>query len=129
MAARISDVQGLALPWLVAEQLADDGTPLVVAYAYATRWKTRAAYRYSVEITVYADHTRRSRGLGRQLYEALFERLRSAGVHAAVGGICLPNDDSVALHEKMGMTHIGRFREIGYKAGQWLDVGYWQKIF
>lgn len=131
MAARINDVQALSLPWLVAEQssVKNDGGTFIAGYAYATRWKTRAAYKYSVEITVYADRDYRGRGLGVTLYQALFERLKAAGIHAAVGGICLPNDASVALHEKMGMVKIGQFREIGYKSGQWLDVGYWEKIF
>lgn len=125
MASRISDVQGLGLPWIVVE----DADGIIIAYAYAARWKTRAAYRYSVEVTVYTDPELRGQGLGTLVYGALFERLASAGIHAAVGGICLPNDASVALHEKMGMKQIARFNEIGFKAGQWLDVGYWQKIF
>jgi L-amino acid N-acyltransferase YncA len=131
MAARISDVQGLGLPWLVAEpaELQYGEAAGIAGYAYATRWKTRAAYQHSVEITVYADKEFQGRGLGTGLYAALFERLQAAGKHAAVGGICLPNAASVGLHEKMGMVKIGHFREIGYKAGQWLDVGYWEKIF
>nr|WP_058023414.1 GNAT family N-acetyltransferase [Pseudohongiella spirulinae] len=125
MASRISDVQGLGLPWLVAE----DSDGAISGYAYAVRWKTRAAYKFSVETTVYTDPELRRNGLGTMLYSALFERLMAAGIHSAVGGICLPNDASVALHEKMGMKQIARFNEIGFKAGQWLDVGYWQRIF
>lgn len=125
MASRISDVQGLGLPWIVAE----DSEGRINGYAYAVRWKSRAAYKFSVETTVYTDPDLRGNGLGTLLYSALFERLAAAGIHAAVGGICLPNDASVALHEKMGMQQIARFNEIGFKAGQWLDVGYWQKIF
>ena len=125
MAARIQDVEGIGLPWIVAEQTGRG----IAGYAYATRWKTRAAYKYSVEVTVYTAHDYRGRGLGSALYTQLFARLKSMGIHAAVGGIALPNEASVALHEKFGMIKVAQFREIGYKAEQWLDVGYWEKLF
>ena len=125
MAGRISDVQGLGLPWIVSEDLAGR----INGYAYGVRWKSWASHKYSVETTVYTDPDQRGNGLGTLLYTELFKRLAEAGMHAAVGGICLPNDASVALHEKMGMKKIAQFNEIGFKAGQWLDVGYWQKIF
>jgi L-amino acid N-acyltransferase YncA len=124
MAQRIADVQALGLPWLVAEK---DG--LILGYAYATRWKPRTAYRYSVEITVYMAPGSAGKGLGTALYAELFRQLRALGVHAAVGGIALPNDASVALHEKVGMKKIGEFEQIGFKQGRWLNVGYWQIIF
>ena len=133
MAGRISDVAALGLPWLVARSAAEPGSEqsvgTILGYAYATRWKQRVAYRYSVETTVYVHRDWHGQGLGRVLYTHLFERLQAAGVHAAVGGIALPNAASVALHESMGMTQIACFREIGFKAGRWLDVGYWQKVF
>lgn len=124
VAQRIADVQALGLPWLVAEQ-----DELILGYAYATRWKPRTAYRYSVEITVYMAPGSVGKGLGTALYAELFRQLRSLGVHAAVGGIALPNDASVALHEKVGMKKIGEFEQIGFKQGQWLNVGYWQIVF
>ena len=117
MQARMSAVAELGYPWLVAE--ADDA---VVGYAYANRWRERSAYRFSVESTVYlAQHAS-----GRGLYQALFDELRQRDVHVVIGGITLPNPASVALHEKMGMRKVAEFPEVGFKQGQWLDVGYWQ---
>lgn len=124
MAQRIADVQSYQLPWLVCE-----AGGVLLGYAYATRWKPRSAYRYSVEITVYTAPGSSGRGIGSALYSELFARMKACGVHAAVGGIALPNAASIALHEKFGMKKIGEFHEIGFKQGQWLNVGYWQIVF
>lgn len=121
MARRIADVTG-RFPWLVWEQ---DGT--VLGYAYATSWKTRSAYRHSVETTIYLDPAATGKGIGTQLYQSLLDRLRPLDIHCAVGGIALPNAASVALHEKLGFASIGQFREIGLKFGRWIDVGYWER--
>ena len=123
MAARLAATQALQLPWLVA-----DAPGGVCGYAYAGRWKDRSAYRRSVEITVYLDSSRTRQGLGTLLYAALFERLRHTDVHVAIGGISLPNEASVALHEKFGMHRLGQFQEVGFKLGRWVDVGYWQCV-
>lgn len=120
MARRIVNVSG-QLPWLVWEQ---DG--MVLGYAYATLWKSRAAYAHSVETTVYLAPDPTGRGIGTVLYRSLLDRLRSLGVHCAVGAIALPNAPSVALHEKLGFAKIGQFHQIGFKFGEWIDVGYWQ---
>lgn len=109
-------------PWLVLERDGD-----VAAYAYATAWKVRSAYRFSVETTVYVAENHRRCGAGTAVYAELLARLQSLGAHSAVGGIALPNEASVALHEKLGFERIGQFREIGYKLGRWIDVGYWQR--
>jgi L-amino acid N-acyltransferase YncA len=122
MAQRIEDVTA-HWPWLVAEVHG-----AIVAYAYATPWKARSAYRFSVETTVYVAHDHMRRGLGAALYRQLIDELRERGVHAAVGGIALPNEASVALHEKLGFKKIGQFVEIGRKLDRWVDVGYWQLI-
>lgn len=108
-------------PWLVLERDGD-----IAGYAYATAWKSRSAYRFSVETTVYVADRHWRRGVGAALYADLLARLRSLGVRSAVGGIALPNDASVALHERLGFEKIGEFREIGFKLGRWIDVGYWQ---
>lgn len=121
MAARIADVQQGELPWLVALV---DGK--IAGYAYATKWRVRAAYRFSVESSVYIDKDSAGLGLGTALYTALIERLRLAGRHLVIGGIALPNDASVALHEKMGYTKVAHFSEVGLKFGRWIDVGYWE---
>lgn len=121
MAGRIADVQAAGLPWLVANV---DG--VVAGYAYATKWRVRHAYRFSVETTVYLAPASAGQGLGTSLYRALIERLRDGGFHLAIGGIALPNPASIALHEKLGFEKVAEFREVGLKFGRWTDVGYWQ---
>jgi phosphinothricin acetyltransferase len=119
---RIENVQSFALPYLVAEE---EGS--VVGYTYANPWKQqRSAYRFSVEITIYVKQGCSKRGIGSTLYAQLFERLRAQGIHSVIGGIALPNDASVALHEKLGLKQVAHFREVGFKHGRWVDVGYWQ---
>ncbi len=98
----------------------------VVGYAYACRWAERAAYRWSVETSVYVDAAHHGRGVGRVLYAELFDRLRAQGFRVAVAGVTLPNPASIGLHESMGFEPIGALRDIGWKAGAWHDVGYWQ---
>lgn len=120
MEQRIREVSE-GLPWLVWEQ---GGS--IVGYAYATPWKVRSAYRHSIESTVYLSPSFVGCGIGTRLYQALVTELRRRKVHCAVGGIALPNPASIALHEKLGFSEIGRFREIGWKFGRWIDVGYWQ---
>lgn len=120
MEQRIADVTA-GLLWLVAET---EGA--IAGYAYATPWRTRSAYRFSVESTVYLSPSFTGRGLGTELYRALIAALRSRPIHSVIGGIALPNDSSIALHEKLGFTKIGHFQEVGWKLGRWVDVGYWQ---
>lgn len=122
MAVRVQEVRDAGLPWLVAE-VNDE----VVGYACASRWKGRCAYRFTVEVTVYLDPHHAGKGLGSMLYGELLPILRSNGTHVVIGGIALPNDASVALHEKFGMEKVAHFREVGYKLGRWVDVGYWQR--
>ena len=120
MAARIEEVASVALPWLVAEQAGQ-----LIGYAYATKWKGRSAYRYSVETSVYLLPGYIGRGLGTALYQRLIDRLKGRGLHVAIGGIALPNDASVALHEKLGFRKVAQFPEVGFKLGRRVDVGYW----
>jgi len=121
MALRIDKVGGSGLPWLVAEESGD-----VAGYAYATPWNERSAYRHTVEISAYVAKSFLSQGLGTRLYGALFEELRKSGIHVVIGGIALPNAASAALHEKFGMKKTAHFPEVGFKFGEWVDVGYWQ---
>ncbi|MBS0387404.1 MAG: N-acetyltransferase [Proteobacteria bacterium] len=123
MAARLAAIEALQWPWLVAELAGD-----VCGYAYADRWKARAAYQHTVEVTIYLDEKSTGRGLGTQLYGALFERLGATPAHAAIGVISLPNPASVALHEKFGLHKVAHFSEVGRKFGRWVDVGYWQRL-
>lgn len=121
IAQRITETQEQALPWLVC---VDDEN--VVGYAYASKWKGRCAYRYSVEVTVYLDPKHTAAGLGSKLYAALFARLTASGYHVAIAGISLPNPASIALHEKFGMHKVAHFEQVGFKFADWVDVGYWQ---
>lgn len=123
MWSRVAEVQEAALPWLVAEE---DGE--VVGYAYATTWKARSAYRFSVESSVYLDPTAGGRGLGSRLYAALLPLLEVRGVHAVIGGVALPNDASIALHEKFGFRKVAHFEQTGFKFDRWIDVAYWEKL-
>ena len=121
VARRIEDVWAASLPWLVAEL---DGR--VIGYAYASKWKPRHGYRFSTEVSVYLEDGYGGRGIGSKLYGELFSILRGLGMRNVVGGIGLPNEVSVALHEKFGMTKVAHFPAIGIKFGRWIDVGYWQ---
>ena len=121
IASRINEVTSASLPWLVAEDARH-----LSGYAYATKWKARSAYRFSVEVTVYLDPDCQGQGLGSQLYTALFASLKEIGVHSVIGGVALPNPASIALHEKFGMTRVAHFKEVGFKLGKWVDVAYWQ---
>jgi phosphinothricin acetyltransferase len=119
--ARIAKIQGGGLPYLVAEE-----NGALIGYAYASRWKERSAYRFCVEVSVYLAHTQTGKGCGTRLYEALFAELRKTQIRVVIGGIALPNPASVALHEKLGMKKVSHYPQVGYKFGQWIDVGYWQ---
>jgi L-amino acid N-acyltransferase YncA len=118
---KIRDLLRLA-PCLVCE---DEGR--VIAYAYASRFRERAAYRFTVETTVYVHANARGRGVGRSLYEELFRRLERQGFRRAVAGITLPNPASVRLHEAFGFTKVGAFQSVGFKFGKWHDVGFWER--
>ena len=124
MARRVEDVQSLGMPWLVAEEAG-----IVCGYTHAKPWRPRSAYRFSVEITIYVDPRHVRRGIGSRLYGRLFPLLQERGVHAVIGGIALPNEASVALHEKLGLRKVAHFNEVGFKFDRWIDVGYWQRNF
>jgi L-amino acid N-acyltransferase YncA len=123
MAARIGEVQSLAYPWLVATVGAD-----IVGFAYAGKWKVRAAYRHACEITVYVRAGQERSGVGSALYQHLIPALKARGVHACIGGVALPNDASVRLHEKFGFEKCAHFKQVGFKFNRWVDVAYWERI-
>lgn len=110
-------------PYVVAEE---DGE--IWGYAYATQFKLRQAYAYSAEVSIYVKNAAKQKGIGTRLYEKLFDELAETNIHAMVAGISLPNDASVKFHEKLGFTKVAHFRQIGYKLGRWVDVGYWELI-
>lgn len=108
--------------WLVLE---DDGR--VVGYAYGGPFKSRPAYRWSCEVSVYMEPGRRRTGGGRALYSALFARLAERGYRTAVAGMTLPNEASAGLHRAMGFEPVGTYRRIGWKHGAWHDVAWTQR--
>ena len=109
-----------AHPWLVFEQGGE-----VIGYAYAGRHSDRAAYGWSVNVTVYVAGGAHRQGVGRALYQRLLRILDLQGFHTAYGGITLPNPGSVGLHEACGFRPIGVYPEVGFKFGAWHDVGWW----
>ena len=107
-------------PWLVAEQGGG-----ILGYAYAGEHRSRAAYRWDVDVAVYLAAQAQRRGIGRRLYLALFEVLRRQAYVNAYAGISLPNAASVGLHEALGFAPVGVYRKVGYKRNAWHDVGWW----
>jgi phosphinothricin acetyltransferase len=122
MAARLRGVHPFHA-WLVS-----DDAGCVEGYASASPHRTRAAYRWSVDVSVYVAENSHRKGVGRALYGRLLALLRAQGFKSAFAGIALPNGASVALHESMGFAPIGLYRDVGYKLGAWRDVGWWQLI-
>jgi L-amino acid N-acyltransferase YncA len=108
-------------PWLVCEVHGD-----ILGYAYGGAFRTRSAYQWTVEVTVYVHRLHRRRGIARALYTSLLECLRLQGYRTALAGIALPNPGSIALHESAGFEPVGVLRSVGYKLGRWCDVGWWQ---
>jgi L-amino acid N-acyltransferase YncA len=108
-------------PWLVLD---DDGG--IAGYAYASQHRAREGYRWAVDVAVYVDPAWHGRGAGRMLYEALLDLLRRQRLRIACAGIALPNEASIGLHRALGFEEVGTYREIGWKAGAWRDVSWWQ---
>jgi phosphinothricin acetyltransferase len=120
MAERITKTLLIA-PYLVSEQ-----NGRILGYAYAGQWRTRAAYQWSTEVSVYLDPSAHGRGIGTSLYRVLLDLLRVQGYRMALGGVTLPNAASVALHEKLGFEPVATYRQVGFKFGAWHDVAWWQ---
>lgn len=108
-------------PYLVCEA---DG--VVAGYVYGSTFRSRPAYQWTVEVTVYVHEDYRKRGIARALYTALFALVKAQGYMTALSVIALPNDASIYLHESMGFETVGVFRNVGYKLGKWHDTGWWQ---
>jgi phosphinothricin acetyltransferase len=119
MAERLAAIRTYA-PWIVLEHGGE-----VIGYAYASKHNERAAYQWSVDVTVYIRQRHHRRGVGRGLYTSLFALLRLQGFYTACAGIALPNPASVGLHESLGFRPVGVYRAVGHKLGGWHDVGWW----
>lgn len=111
-------------PWLVA---CDPESGQVLGYAYACPFRTRPAYRFSVETTVYVADGAQRRGIGTQLYRTLLPVLEAQGYAQAIAAITLPNQASVTLHERLGFRQAGTYEKVGFKLGEWHSVGLWQR--
>jgi phosphinothricin acetyltransferase len=122
MARRILGERPGYHPWYVAEE-----NERILGYAASTPFRSRPAYRWTVETGIYLAGDAQGRGVGRALLSTLLDVLERQGYVAAIGAIALPNDASVALHEKLGFTYAGTYRGVGFKLGEWLDVGLWGK--
>jgi phosphinothricin acetyltransferase len=112
-----------AYPWVVGLE-GDE----IAGYAYAGQHRARAAYRWAVDVSVYVAAERHRQGIGRALYSALFRVLALQGYCRIFAGITLPNAASVGLHEAMGFSLVGVYRQVGWKFGAWHDVGWWQRL-
>ncbi len=120
MAERIAKTTA-TWPWLVATDASG-----IRGYVYAGRHRERAAYRWSVEVTAYLRPDSRGQGLGTALYGALFDLLRAQGYFRAYAGIALPNPASTGMHASLGFRQVGIYHGVGYKAGAWRDVSWWE---
>ena len=107
-------------PWIVLERDNE-----ILGYAYASAFRTRQAYSWSVESTVYVKNGHHGQGHGKKLYLDLFRRLKEQGAANVIGGLTIPNPASIALHESLGFKQVALLKNIGFKLGKWWDVGYW----
>ena len=145
---RIQAVEALKLPWLVWIETGEaDDKPIeeltekprdaeidpptetsgkVIGYAYAGKFRERAAYRFTVETAVYLDANQLGRGIGRILYQELIKELKSRSLNRAIGVISLPNPASIKLHESVGFSKVGVLSAAGRKFDRWIDVGLWE---
>jgi len=110
-------------PFLVFEEGSE-----IMGYAYAGKWRRKPAYKHTVEITIYIKHGEHGRQIGTKLYVELLSLLKSQNYHAIIGGLTLPNDACVKLHEHFGFKQVAHFKQVGLKFGKWQDVGFWQLI-
>ncbi|MDO5981701.1 GNAT family N-acetyltransferase [Flavivirga spongiicola] len=101
----------------------------ILGYAYGSKWRPKPAYKHTVESTVYVKHGALGKQIGTKLYTELLFELKKQNYHVVIGGLTLPNDASVKLHEKFGFKQVAHFKEVGLKFGKWLDVGFWQLDF
>jgi phosphinothricin acetyltransferase len=119
-AVRINDYLQ-SWPWLVCEI-----NNIIAGYAYASRYRERTAYQWSVECSVYVHDDFQRMGVGRALYTALFQILKFQGFRNVFAVINLPNEKSAAFHENFGFKYFATYKQVGYKLGQWKNVGWWR---
>lgn len=124
MARRFQHVTAHGFPWLVAEE-----GGVVLGYAYGSPFRTRPAYRWAIEDSVYVAPEAKGKGVGKALLQRLLEICEAEGYHQmlAVIGDGKGNKGSVALHESLGFSHSGVLAGSGFKFGQWIDTVLMQK--
>ena len=122
MRERIGEISG-KYPYLVAEEAG-----AIQGYVYAAPFRMRQAYAHSVEASIYVRHESKEKGVGSKLYEKFLAEFAETNIHAIMAGIALPNDASVRFHQKIGFEKVAHFKEIGYKLGRWVDVGFWEML-
>ncbi|MBJ6368300.1 N-acetyltransferase [Snuella sp. CAU 1569] len=110
-----------AYPFIVFED-----NDRILGYAYASKWREKPAYNFTVESTVYVRQDAQGKQVGSKLYTELLRLLRQGNYHVVLGSLTLPNEASVKLHEKFGFEKVAHFKAVGLKFGKWLDVGFWQ---
>ncbi|MDA7778105.1 GNAT family N-acetyltransferase [Flavobacteriaceae bacterium] len=98
----------------------------ILGYAYATYWKPRTAYRFTLETSVYVSSNHHNKGIGKQIYTKLILELKALGFHTLLAGISLPNKVSIRFHENLGFRKVGQLEKVGFKFNRWIDVGYWE---
>jgi len=99
----------------------------IIGFAYASKHRERAAYRYSADVSVYVAPGYQRQGIGRALYSQLFDLLRTQGIYTVFAGITLPNEKSIGLHSTLGFREVGTYHNTGFKFGKWLDVMWMEK--
>ena len=117
---RMAQIQ-LRFPWIICTI-----NNSIAGYTYASPFKEREAYQWSAECSVYLSHPFMNKGIGRLLYKTLFSIIKYQGIRNVFAGITLPNDPSIRLHERLGFKSIAVYENIGYKLGQWHNVGWWK---
>lgn len=100
----------------------------LVGYYYLSSWNFRSAYSTTAEVTIYIKPDKIGQGYGKKMMRHMMEESQRRGFHSLIAAITIPNDASIALHEQFGFKEVSLFREVGYKAGIWCDVGHWQWI-
>ncbi|MDC9723328.1 MAG: GNAT family N-acetyltransferase [Urechidicola sp.] len=101
----------------------------ILGYAYANKWRLKPAYKHTVESTIYLKHTATGKQIGSKLYTHLLSELKKQNYHAIIGGVSLPNDVSIKLHENLGFKKVAHYYEVGLKFNKWVDVAFWQLKF
>ncbi len=123
MEERIVGILNNGFPYYVVEV---DG--IIAGYYYISKWKERCSYSSTREVTIYLRKEMTGKGLGTLLYDHLFKTIDYKNIHVLIAGICTPNEGSIRLHEKFGFKQVAFMKEVGWKFGEWRDVGYWELI-